>query len=143
MAKPLKQVLELEVGENRLAVDVTFRVLEVVERVYNMRAELVARDIYQYDRAIKRTQLASCIVEWFRVEGVDHNRMDVYESVMTATTEELRRYVGAVQGAIAYSLKEITAEELKQLAGGKDLSDDDDDGTVEVETDDDPEKKSD
>lgn len=121
MPKPLRQSIELPIGEGSIALEVTFRILEIVERHYDLRAEFVGKFILENDARIKRSDVAKIIMAWLDVIGEKSDREEVFEAVLTASDEKLRKYVGAIQGAIFYSLREITADELKALARGEDI----------------------
>lgn len=153
MAKPLRQTLELTIGEETVSLDVTWRIIEVIESVFERhpelpaaRAEYICKLLLEDEMRVRRTDIARVIADWVRVSGVDVRMTwsQIREYVVIASVAEMRQYVGAIQGAMFYALKEITADELKQLAEGRDLSQgasDEDDGTVEVETDDDADEK--
>jgi hypothetical protein len=136
MTKPLRQSIEILVGDSSVAIDVTFRIIEVIERHYDMRAELVGKLILENDARIKRTDVARVMVSWFDAAKVEFPRDDLFEAVLTAPDASLRKYIGAIQGAIWYSLKEITADELKALARGENIRQEGDDagGTKKNET---------
>lgn len=132
MAKPLRQVIELPIGDDVVPIDVTFRILEVIERHYDLRAEIVGKLVLENDSRIKRTDIARVILGWADAARLDVDREALYESVMTSNDATLRKYVGAIQGALWYSLKEISADEMKKLAAGENIrqpdpEDDDDD----------------
>lgn len=127
-AKPLRQQIEIPIGEKRYVVDVTFRILELVERYFSevhgvaVRADAVFY-LLQDDASIRRTDVATVIANWLAAERIDHDRAEVYEAVITADVETLRVYVGCIVGAIGYSLKRITLDDLKRAARGEDLED--------------------
>jgi hypothetical protein len=121
MGKPLRQSIELPIGESSISIDITFRVIEIIERHYDLRAEFVGKFILENDTRIKRTDVAKVIVAWIDAAGANVDREEMYEAVLTAPDPILRRYVGAIQGALWYSLKEISAEEVKTLARGENI----------------------
>lgn len=127
-AKPLRQQIDIPIGEKRYVVDVTFRILEIVERYYSevhgvaVRADAVFY-LLQDDASIRRIDVATVIANWLAAERVDHDRAEVYEAVITADTDRLRVYVGCIVGAIGYSMKRITLEDLKRAAAGEDVDD--------------------
>ena len=133
MTKPLRQSVSIPIGKSSISVEVTFRILEIVERVYDIRADYV-KIALQLDRHIKRTDIANVILGWLDAVGEKVDREEVFEAVMTCNEPTLRKYVGAIQGAIMYSLKDCTEEELQQLAEGKDIRTDADDGKKKNES---------
>lgn len=119
----LRKTITLPVGDDEFEIDVDFRVLEIIERVYDMRAEYVA-GLLEQDHRIRRTQVAEIILGWLSQRSdalVGRRRLDVLEEVTTASEEVLRRYVGAIQGAILFSLKRLSEEDLEKLSRGEDL----------------------
>lgn len=120
MPKPLRQTIEIPVAGETYAVDVTFRIIEIVERVYERRADIVGI-MLQNELEILRSDVAKVIAEWLKAARIDHDRDEVYQAVLTAPAPDLRVYVGCIAGAIYYSLKEIDADELKKAARGESL----------------------
>lgn len=133
MTKPLRQSVSIPIGKSSISVEVTFRILEIVERVYDIRADYVKLAL-QLDKYIKRTDVSNVLLGWLEVVGEKIDREEVFETVMTCEEATLRKYVGAIQGAIMYSLKECTEEELQQLADGKDIRTEADDGKKKNES---------
>lgn len=132
----LRKTITLPVGDDEFEIDVDFRVLEIIERVYDMRAEYVA-GLLEQDHRIRRSQVAEVVLGWLSQRSdalVGRRRLDVLEEITTAPEEVLRRYVGAIQGAILFSLKRLSEEDLEKLARGEDLAQQ---GDAEKKTDDD------
>lgn len=119
----LRHAITLPLGDDEVELDVDFRLLALIERGFDMRAEYVA-GLLELDHRIRRSQVADVIVAWI-AERTDalagRRRIDVLEEITTAPEETFRRYVGALQGAIQFSLRKITDEELEKLSRGEDL----------------------
>lgn len=124
MGKPIRKTIDLPLYDDEVSIDVTFEILEIVERVYEMRAEYVAARLQpQHPVAILRKDVAAVAVGWLTPRVLSHTRQEIREYVMTANAETLNRYIGAIQAAILYSLKEISDEEFEALSKGQDLDD--------------------
>ena len=139
--KPLRKTLELPIFDDTVEVDVDFRLIETVERVFGTVADIVAGDTLVHNP--RRYQIAEVIASWVRSR--EHKRKDVHEHVITAPPERLQVYIGAIQGAVLYSLSYVSEDELDKLARGEDLDssgeedsdggDPDDDGELNGDTD--------
>jgi hypothetical protein len=123
MPKPLRQSIEIPVGDGSISLEVTFKILELVERVYDLRADFV-KVVLQSERMIKRSDIAVVMMGWIDSAGVKVDREQVFEDIITAPEKVIRKYVGAIQGAVMYSLREISEDELKKLADGEDIRQD-------------------
>lgn len=135
----LRKTISLPVGDDEFEIDVDFRVLEIIERVYDMRAEYVA-GLLEVDHRIRRSQVAEVILGWLSQRSdalVGRRRLDLLEEITTASEAVLRRYVGAIQGAILFSLKQLSDEDLEKLARGEDLAPTEQGDDAEKKTDDD------
>jgi hypothetical protein len=73
---------------------------------------------------IKRSDIAVVMMGWIDSAGVKVDREQVFEDIITAPEKVIRKYVGAIQGAVMYSLREISEDELKKLADGEDIRQD-------------------
>ena len=135
--KPLRATIEVPIGDDDVAVDINWRVIEQVERVFGVLADLVASDILvNYPT---RHKVAEVIALW--CAGPDHRRKDVIEEVMTADTKTLQRYIGAIQGAVLYVLRHVEKDQMEKLAAGEDLDDDErGDEPEQIDVEDEPKK---
>lgn len=129
MSKPMRKTLELEVCGQAVDVDVNWRIIEVVERTFGTVADLVASDTLVHNPM--RYKVAEVIAEWVRSREL--RRKDVYEYVLKCRTEELQVYIGAIQGAVLYSLSYIEEKDFDKLTQGKDLDPDDGEGEKKEE----------
>ena len=125
MPKNLRQAVEIPLGDKTASVDVSFRILEIVERVYDLRADFI-KIVLQSERLIKRSDIARVVIGWLEASRAEFDREETLEIIMTAPESDIRKYVGAIQGAIMYSLRECTEEELEALARGEDIRTDED-----------------
>lgn len=132
MAKkpPMRANIDLEVCGEEVSFDIDWRIIEIVERTFGAVADLVASDVLV--RNPTRYQVADVIIEWIR--GTNLKKSDVRQYVMTASQEELQTYIGAIQGAVLYSLSYIDEEQLDLLTQGQDLPDEEEEGEEENPT---------
>src|SRR5690606_16327403 len=122
MAKQLRKTLEIPLPDGEVAVvDVNFRIIEIVERIYDTNADVVASVNLASPAKMLRSKIAAVIVEWLSTVETDFKRSEIREYVMTAEPKLLNVYSGCIQAAVLYSLKYINDEEFKQLSSGKDL----------------------
>lgn len=121
MAKkpPMRSSIELEVDGEEVEFNIDWQVIEIVERTFGAVADLVASDVLV--RNPTRYQVADVMQEWLR--GTNLKKSDVRKAVMTASQEQLQSYIGAIQGAVLYSLDYIDEEQLDLLTQGEDLAD--------------------
>lgn len=128
MGKQLRKTLEVPIFDEPVLVDVSFRIIEVVERIYSTNADMVSVDLGNPVR-VQRHKVAAVMAEWLRgrEKELGHSRAEIIEHVTTAPPDRLNVYVGSIQGAILYSLKYINDDQLAALSRGEDLPDDDDD----------------
>lgn len=123
MAGQLKKTLELVISGKTIPIDVDFRVIEVVERVYGANADLVASVDLANPIRVQRYKVANVIANWLSALNTGLNRDEIKEAVVTASIEELTKFTGAIQAAILFSLKYIDDEQFAALARGDDLPD--------------------
>ena len=122
MAKQLRKTLEIPLPDgDTAAVDVNFRIIEIVERVYNSSADVVASVDLASPRSMLRSKIAAVIVDWLTTTEVDFKRSELREHIITAEPKLLNVYSGCIQAAVLYSLKYIDEEQFDLLSKGKDL----------------------
>jgi len=128
MSKQLKKTIELEIDGQEVTLDVTWKIIEIVERTCGSVADIVASEILVNNPM--RHQVAEIVSEWVRSGTM--RKKDVKEYVMTCGADDFMRYVGSIQGAVLYSLKYIDTSQLEALTQGHDLptetSDDEEEG---------------
>lgn len=122
MAQPIRKSLSIPVGEIEVEVPITFEVIEIVERAYGLRAEYVASRLERPTQVL-RHQVAEVITDWVSRRRPELSRMEIRGEVISASPAVLGRYVGCIQAAVLYTLKEIDGDEADTLAQGKDLPD--------------------
>lgn len=130
MHKPLKSTLDVPLGGDEITIDVTYRVIEQVERVFGTLADLVASETLVNNP--RRHLVAEVIALW--AAGRGYRRRQVIEEVSTCDHHTLQRYIGAIQGAVLFVLRHVDEKDMKRLAEGLDLED-------EEEGEQDPEEK--
>lgn len=115
--KPLKASIQIPYDDDDINIDIDWRVLEQVERVYGDLAEKIATETLVINPM--RHKIAEVISSWLSAKG--YKKRDVYQYVITSDAKTLGRYVGSIQGAILYMLRHITDEQLVTLMRGEDL----------------------
>lgn len=119
----LRKSIEVEVLDQTVSIDVDWRIIDVVETVYDMRAEYVAV-LLQNPVKIKRKDIADVLTSWLAPRIQSISRKAIREAVLLADDEPLTRYIGAIQGAVLYALRKIDGHEFDRLIAGRDLDDD-------------------
>lgn len=120
--KPLKATLEIPYDGDYVSVDIDWRVIEQVERIYGDLADTVAGKTLVNNPL--RHKIAEVISSWLSSKG--YKKRDVYQEVILADKDTVRAYVGCIQGAVLYMLRYINDEQLVILMKGEDLPDDED-----------------
>jgi hypothetical protein len=124
----LRKSVMLPIGGTEIRIPVDWQVLEVVERVWDMAADMVPL-VLADPRKVKRSKIAECILEWMDLhDGYSQcglSREAAREAIITADFQTvINRLVGAIQGAVLYMIKRISAEEFETLSRGEGLGDD-------------------
>lgn len=122
--KNIRKTVTLPLGDDEVSLNVDMRIIEVVERIYDVNVDLVATVLLVDPSRVKLTDLAQVVGEWLtpmHFEQLGIKRKDVKELIYTANHAELSKIVGCVQAACLFVRRHITAEELDALARGEDL----------------------
>lgn len=120
--RQLKKTLELPLpNDETVTLTVDFRIIEVVERVYNQNADIVASVDLATPSRMLRSKIAAVIVEWLSLKDHGYKRAEIKEFVITAPPPLLNVFSGCIQAAVLYSLKYINDEEFDKLRRGEDL----------------------
>lgn len=128
--KNIRETLEVEVCGETVSLDISWRIIEIVERTFGAVADLVASETLV--NTPTRYQVAEVISEWVKDRSLPKSK--VRESVMMASQEALQSYIGAIQGAVLYSLSYIDEDQLDTLTGGEDLPGDGEEQSEESPT---------
>lgn len=113
----LKKQIELVIDGHTVSVDVNWQVIATVEQVFGTIADLVASDVLVYSPL--RYQVADVICQWVKSRDLREN--EIREYVMTCGHDDLNVFIGAIQGAVLYSLNYIEEDEFDRLTKGQDL----------------------
>lgn len=126
MRKDIRKTIDVPLFGDSVPVDVTFKIIEIVERVYGQTADLVASTLLTDPRQTLRHKVADVIVAWVgnRESLGEYSRTELRGEIMTAPVDVFRVYVGAIQAAVLYSLRYVTEQQFDQLSRGEDLTDD-------------------
>jgi len=117
----LKTTVVVRLFDEEFEFDVDFRIIEIVERVFDSNVDLCAH-VYLATNP-KLTQVAEIVYQWLRLKSNQHSRDAVKGEIYGMAREDLQKVVGAIQGACAFMRKQVGEDELKKLADGKDLDD--------------------
>lgn len=129
MAKPLRKSVSFELLGEEVRVDLNFRVIQVLERVYDANLDHVIAFELAIPARVKRSKVAEAIADWLETQGIDRDwkRREVLEHVMGAPVEQLNKYIGCLQAAALFCLRgpdglpQIDDEGIALLMEGKDL----------------------
>lgn len=121
MQKPIRANITLPLYDEEYTIEVNWNVVELVERNFGVIADLVPEMLVTKPM---RFQVADVIVEWLAGVQKDYKRREIREAVITSDHDTLQKYVGAIQGAVLYTLRHISEDELQKLTAGQDLEDD-------------------
>jgi len=124
--KPLRKNIDLTISGETVSVSVDWEVIEIVETVFGGMADLVVTDtLVNYP---PRHKVADVICQWVAKSNPGKDKAEVRSEVITARHTDFSAYVGAIQGAVLYSLREIDESQLDDLTSGKDLDEGEGDG---------------
>lgn len=115
-------------------VNVSWDLLEKVERTYGTSAEYVATQILPNIFHVQRHKLAQLLQLWFQgriaeePKGVPQfSQIEIAEAIQTSSQEQFIRYIGMIQAAILWSIRGpeglplINDEQFDLLVAGKDI----------------------
>lgn len=120
----MKKTLELPLPDgDSITMDVNFRIIEIVERVYQRNADLVVSVDLASPQLMLRSKIAEVIADWVALRQTTYKRSEIKEHVMTRQPNELNVYAGCIQAAVMYSLKYIDDDQFAMLTRGEDLED--------------------
>lgn len=122
----LKKTITLPLAGDDVHVDVTTRVIEIVERVYDTNVDVVSTVLLVDPARVKLTQLAEVVGLWLtpgQLEQVGLKRREVPDAIYQASPEDVGRIVGCIQAACLFTRKHISEDEMRKLALGQDLED--------------------
>lgn len=130
MASAIRKSITLNLSGDGFAeeitVDVTWQILEKVERVYATGAESVAAIHLADPMRVQRHQLARVIALW--VQGKTKlNNDQIHEAVLTAPFDQIIRLAGKIQAAVLWSVRgadgkpQITDFQFDELSEGRDI----------------------
>ena len=104
--KALKRTLTLPIFDQEVVVDVDFRVIEVVERTFDMSADAVIA-MFGDTRRVQRHKVADVIVGWLAFHDLGAKRRDIREFVMRSSPDHLTLYVSSIYAALLFTLRRL------------------------------------
>src|SRR5688572_1193964 len=103
--RDLKRTLTFPILDQEVTVDVDFRVIETVERVFDMNADAVVALFSDADgRRVQRNKVADVIVGWLAFKDLGIKRRDIREAVITALPDLMRLYTTSIYAALLFVL---------------------------------------
>lgn len=101
--RDLKRTLVIPVLDQEVTVDVDFRVIETIERVFDMNADAVVA-LFSDSRKVQRNKVADVIVGWLAFKDLGVKRRDIREAVITATPDLMSLYTTSIYAALLFVL---------------------------------------
>lgn len=96
-----------------VAVDITFRQLEVIERVWNKGLDQVIVELSGAGN-VKRFQIADVIAQWVPLGSSKMTSAAIKEAVMLSPPEQFSMYAGLVLTVASYALSYIKDDDFKK-----------------------------
>lgn len=115
---------------DEVIINVSWDILEKVERIYSTSAEYVASQIFPNIAHVQRHKIAQVLALWAQGK-TKLNQGEIHEAVQTASQDQLYRYIGMIQAAILWSIRGtdgsplISDKQFDQLVSGEDIDIDD------------------
>jgi hypothetical protein len=129
----LRRSVTLEIAGHEISLDVTNRVVYVLDEVYGENLEYVIGVELALPMRWKRSKIAECIADIIAVapaaSKLQLKRREVLDWVIGASPEELKKYVGVLQALALSCLRaedgsgnpRISDEEFQTIVSGGDL----------------------
>lgn len=127
--RQIKKTLEIPIEDEVYDTPITFALLEVVERVFEVPADEVPRLLTPYFAFAphlggnpQRSKVAEIIAGWITEStGCELSRNCIREVVGFSLPDRYNVYVGCIQGALLFAWKRIDEEQLNTLSKGESL----------------------
>jgi hypothetical protein len=123
MAATLRKSIALHIRGQEIAVDVDFRLLEIIERTFGRSLDQIVVENADPSQ-FQRRHAAQIVVDWLELFRGDlftgeskWARIDVREFVLTMPPDAYVFLVAAILAAVLYARKEMTAEEFEKAKG--------------------------
>lgn len=114
MQQPLRKSLVLAVCGQEIAVEIDFRFIETMERVFGQSADMLIPLFIDVGQ-VQRRHTADVIAELIgRKVGVELKRAEVREFVITATADEYFVLATQLQLALLFILRHMPGENFDQ-----------------------------
>jgi hypothetical protein len=111
---------------DEVIINVSWDILEKVERIYSTSAEYVASQIFPNIAHVQRHKIAQILAVWS--QGLTKlKQVEIHEAVQTCSQEQLYRYIGMIQAAILWSVRNgkgmplISDKQFDALVNGEDI----------------------
>lgn len=115
---PLLKTITFEVAGHEISGPVDFRMLEIVETVFDVSADMVVSVHLVTAAKIKRTSVARAVAEWLSPNLPDGmTKSELMRHIATLPPKDFGVVSGKLQHAIAYSLQYISEVDFDKIAG--------------------------
>lgn len=131
MSKQLRKTIVIpfttDSKDEEVIINVSWDILEKVERVYGTSAEYVAAQILVNLAHVQRHKIAQVLQLWCQGKNDNLKQVDIAEAVQTSSQKQFYIYVGMVQAAVLWSIRGpegnplITDQEFDLLIAGEDI----------------------
>lgn len=111
---------------DEVIINVSWDILEKVERIYGTSAEYVATQILANIFHVQRHKISQVLQAWCQGK-TELKQVEIAEAVQTASQEQFIQYIGMIQAAILWSIRGpdglplISDENFDKLIAGQDL----------------------
>lgn len=117
---PIKKSLRLPILDEDVNINVTWHIIEIVEREYECGADIVVAEKFPKPENIQRRKIASIIANWCDSQRIGKPHNDVWQYVLTSPLERLGIYVMGIQAAVLYALGSLSSSEFDDLQKDED-----------------------
>ena len=101
--QPIRKTLVLPLFGDEVTVDVDFRIIEIIERVFDLSADAVI-SLFSDGRRVQRRHVADVIVGWLAFKELGMKRREIREHVMTCPADALAVYTTSIYAALLFVL---------------------------------------
>lgn len=109
MSSILRKHIEVPLPNGEIiGIDVTMRVIEIIERVWDESVDAVISRFSSSSASIKRSLVAETVAQWITPGAAPNtSRREIKEAIMRADAEMFGSYAGLVYAAAMYSARYI------------------------------------
>jgi hypothetical protein len=115
MGAPIRKSLVIPVFDQDVTIDIDFRIIEIVERVFDLSADAVIAMLSDA-RRVQRHKVADIVTEWLAFRDLGLKRREIREHVMAAPSEVLTIYITSIYTALLFMLNYFDRKDPKENA---------------------------